>query len=814
MHTDVIIVGGGPTGLTLAGELRLGGAEVIVLERLTERGWQSRGIGFTARATEMFHQRGLLDRLENPEISRRGHFGGVPIDYGVLEGAHFGVRNAPQYKIEEMLEQWALELGAQVRRGYTLTGLKETADGVTAITEGPDGPEECSARYLVGCDGGRSTVRRLAGFDFAGSAATREMYLADVTGCDIEARRIGQLLPNGMVMAAPLEQGYTRIIVCENGSRPDAGDQVTFTGRQVRFADLADAWQRLTGESIHHGEARWVSSFTDATRQVTEYRRGRVLLAGDAAHIHLPAGGQGLSVGAQDAFNLGWKLAATITGRAPEGLLGTYHTERHPVGARVLLNTLAQGTLNLNDKSVEPLRTILAEIIEIPAAARHLIGMVSGFDVRYDMGVQGGHPLLGGRMADRELELAGGGRGRVARLLHPARGVLITADASGETARTAAGWSDRVDLVQVRNFPPGPEEGGAVTESVLLRPDGYVAWAAPDGGDLAGALRRWFGEPRTSTVRETEHEINVAAPADRVYALIADVGTWPEIFPPTVHAECVERDGNSELIRLWATANGTAKTWTSRRRHDPDRRSVSFRQERSQHPVGGMGGEWVVEPVSGSECRVRLLHDFFAASDDPADLDWISQAVDRNSMAELQALKTSAELTGPDGLITFDDTVTIDGTAKDVYDFLNEAQLWSQRLPHVAKVSLEEETPGLQILEMDTRTKDGHVHTTRSVRVCQPYTSIVYKQTVLPALLMLHTGRWLIEEHDGGVSVTSRHTVRINTERVTEVLGDDADAQTAQEFVRNALSGNSMATLRLAKAHAEASEGRREHATL
>ncbi|GAA0571539.1 FAD-dependent monooxygenase [Actinomadura livida] len=507
METDVIVVGAGPTGLTLAGELRLGGAEVIVLERLTERGWQSRGIGFTARATEMFHQRGLLDRLENPEITRRGHFGGVPIDYGILEGAHFGVRNAPQYKIEEMLEGWALELGAHVRRGYELTGLESTGDGVTAIVRGPDGPAECTARYLVGCDGGRSTVRRLAGFDFAGADATREMFLADVKGCDIRPRRIGELLPKGMVMAAPLEHGYTRIIVCENERPPDDGDQVTFTGRQVGFTELADAWQRLTGDSIHHGEARWVSSFTDATRQVTEYRRGRVLLAGDAAHIHLPAGGQGLSVGAQDAFNLGWKLAATVTGHAPEGLLDTYHAERHPVGARVLLNTLAQGTLNLNDDKVEPLRNVMAELSTIPAVARHLIGMVSGFDVRYDMGAPGRHPLRGGRMPDRELELAGGGRERIARLLHPARGVLITADASGETARTAARWSDRVDVAEVREFPPGPEEGGAPTESVLLRADGYVAWAAPDGGGLEDALRRWFGAARK------DHDVRVPASA-------------------------------------------------------------------------------------------------------------------------------------------------------------------------------------------------------------------------------------------------------------------------------------------------------------
>ncbi|MCX4527177.1 FAD-dependent monooxygenase [Streptomyces sp. NBC_01551] len=491
MDTDVIVIGAGPAGLTLAAELRLGGADVIVFEQRAERSWESRGIGFTARATEMFHQRGILERLENIEITRQGHFGGIPIDYGVLEGSHFGVRGAPQYKIEEMLETRALELGVILRRSYEFHGVSESADGVTASVRGPAGPEEYTARYLVGCDGGRSTVRHLTGFEFAGSDATREMYLADVSGADIKPRMIGELLPNGMIMAAPLEKDYTRIIVCENGTPPDRGREVTFT-------QVADAWQRLTGDSIHHGHARWVSSFTDATRQATEYRRGRVLLAGDAAHIHLPAGGQGLSVGVQDAYNLGWKLAATLGGWAPEGLLDTYHTERHPVGERVLRNTLAQGTLNLTGRSVEPLRAIMAEIIAIRPVARHLSGMVSGFDIRYAMDGPGAgrpaHPLLGTRMADRELELAGGGHDRTARLLHPARGVLITADASGETSRAAAGWADRVDVVRVAGFPAGPEENGAATESVLVRPDGYIAWTAPDGGDLEAALRRWFGE--------------------------------------------------------------------------------------------------------------------------------------------------------------------------------------------------------------------------------------------------------------------------------------------------------------------------------
>lgn len=811
MDADAIVVGAGPTGLALAAELRLGGAEVIVLEQRQERTWESRGIGFTARATEMFEQRGILESLDNIEITRQGHFGGIPIDYGVLEGSHFGVRGAPQYQTEEMLENWALGLGAAVRRGHRVTGLLDTGRSVTVTADGPAGTQELTARYVVGCDGGRSTVRHLGGFDFAGTEATREMYLADVAGCDIAPRMIGEMLPNGMVMAAPLEAGFTRIIVCENGIPPSGG-------REVTFMQVADAWERLTGESIHHGEARWMSSFTDATRQATEYRRGRVILAGDAAHIHLPAGGQGLSIGVQDAFNLGWKLAATVRGWAPDGLLDTYHAERHPVGARVLRNTLAQGTLNLTGRSVAPLRSVMSELISLPVVARHFSGMVSGFDIRYAMGAstEGGHPLVGCRMPDRELELADGGRDTIARRMHGARGVLITTDASDGTGGAVAGWSDRVDTVVVQRFPSGPEDRDVTPEAVLVRPDGYVAWAAPGAGDLQEALHRWFGRPIGASsgardeagsgqdVRRMEHTVDVAAPAQRVYDLIVQVEHWPEIFPPTVHAEVVERSGNDEVIKLWATANGAAKTWTSRRRHDTERMSLSFRQERSQHPVGGMGGEWVVEPLSSDSCRVRLLHDFHAATSDPADLDWITEAVDRNSASELQALKQSAEPVEDGELLTFEDSVSIDGNRAMVYAFLNDAQLWHERLPHVARVSFEEETPGLQVLEMDTRTEDGRSHTTKSVRVCQEPHAITYKQIVLPQLMSLHTGRWSIEEREGGgVDVTSRHTVRINAANVPSVLGAAATVQSAKDFVRTALSRNSLATLALAKAHVE-----------
>lgn len=490
METDVIVVGAGPVGLMLAGELRLGGVDVVVFERRSSRSGESRGLGFTARAAELFDQRGLLARFENAEVTRQGHFGGIPMDYGVLEGSHFGVRGAPQHQIEEMLENWANELGASVRRGCEVTGLRATAEGVVAVVEGQAGPIECTAKYLVGCDGGRSTVRDLGGFDFPGTDATREMYLADVVGRAIRPRPIGERVPGGMVMSAPLGGGVDRIIVCPNGTPPPEREG------GVPFSEVADAWQRLTGESLHGAEAPWVSGFTDATRQVSEYRRGRVLIAGDAAHIHLPAGGQGLSVGVQDAVNLGWKLAATVNGWAPAGLLDTYHSERHPVDERMLCNTRAQGILYLSGDEIEPLRSVMSELMAIKDVARHLSGMVSGFDIRYDVGA-GDHPLLGRRLPDRELELIDGGRLRAASTLHSARGVLISTDSSGTTGQAVAGWSDRVDLVRVRRFPEGAEDARSATHSVLVRPDGYVAWAAPGGGELQDALCRWFGAART-----------------------------------------------------------------------------------------------------------------------------------------------------------------------------------------------------------------------------------------------------------------------------------------------------------------------------
>jgi aromatase len=306
--------------------------------------------------------------------------------------------------------------------------------------------------------------------------------------------------------------------------------------------------------------------------------------------------------------------------------------------------------------------------------------------------------------------------------------------------------------------------------------------------------------------RQVEHEITVNAPAAAIYRLIAEVENWPRIFPPTVYVDYVERSGHSERIRIWATANGEAKNWTSGRVLDPVKLRIEFRQEVSTPPVAAMGGTWLIEPISEGESRVRLLHDYRAVGDDPDKLAWIAEAVDRNSRSELAALKASVELTAGSAdelMVSFEDTVRIDGAAKDVYDFINDAQLWKERLPHVVRVSLTEDSPGLQILEMDTRTKDGSTHTTKSVRVCFPHSKIAYKQITVPALMTLHTGYWLLADDGDGVAATSQHTVVINAANIAGILGDDAGVPEAREFVRNALSTNSRATLGHAKEYAE-----------
>ncbi|MEW2635801.1 aromatase/cyclase [Streptomyces sp. NPDC048389] len=309
-----------------------------------------------------------------------------------------------------------------------------------------------------------------------------------------------------------------------------------------------------------------------------------------------------------------------------------------------------------------------------------------------------------------------------------------------------------------------------------------------------------------SELREVEHEITVSAPAAEVYRLIADVANWPRIFPPTIYVDHLDRSGNEELIRIWATANGEAKSWTSHRVLDPQALKITFRQQISTPPVAAMGGTWIIEPLAEGTSRVRLLHDYRAVDEDPKSLAWIDEAVDRNSRSELAALKTNVELAAAAEELTFsfEDTIEVDGSAKDCYDFVNEAGLWSERLPHVATVRLTEDLPGLQTLEMDTRAKDGSTHTTKSYRVCLEGRKIAYKQTTLPALMNLHTGYWTFRETPTGTLASSQHTVVLRPENIHKILGPEADVDRAREYVRTALSTNSRATLNHAKAYAEA----------
>jgi bifunctional hydroxylase/dehydrase len=497
MDTSVIVVGAGPAGLALAGELRLGGVDVVVVERLPERTGESRGLGFTARTMELFDQRGLLPRFGAIETSPQGHFGGLPVDFSVLSDAGYGVKGVSQARTETILEGWAVELGAEIWRGHELVALDDDGERVTARITGPSGERMLRASYLVGCDGGRSTVRKLAGFDFPGTAPTREMFLADVRGCAIEPRPIGETVPNGMVMSAPLGDGVDRIIVCERGALPRRRTE------PPSFAEVAAGWRRLTGQDISHGDPVWVSAFGDPARQVTRYRLGRVLLAGDAAHVHLPAGGQGMNVSIQDAINLGWKLAATVRGIAPPELLDTYHTERHPVGARLLMNAQAQGMLFLSGEEMQPIRGVLRELIGYETVTRHLAGMVSGLDVRYATGA-GDHPLLGLRLPPSPLVRDDAKTG-TAELLRSGRGLLL--DLTGDAALRAgtARWADRVDVVTATPHDDAADGPLADTRAVLVRPDGHVVWTAPGSDDgLRTALERWFGPAATWIPKDTD----------------------------------------------------------------------------------------------------------------------------------------------------------------------------------------------------------------------------------------------------------------------------------------------------------------------
>jgi len=478
----VVIAGGGPTGLMLAGELALAGIDVAIVERRASQELAgSRAGGLHSRTIEVMDQRGIADRfLSQGKLHKVVHFH-VPLDISDFPTRHNYVLGLWQNHIERILAEWVGELNVRIYREREVVGFTQDDRGVNV--ELSDG-NALRAEYLVGCDGGRSVIRKAAGIDFPGWDPTTSWLIAEAQmaqeppwGFREEAR--------GTHAIGKTEDGRARVVLIE----PQLGATDEPTLQDIREALIA-----VYGTDYGIHSPTWISRFTDMTRQAAAYRKGRVLLAGDAAHVHPPVGGQGLNIGVQDAVNLGWKLAQVVKQTSPASLLDTYHDERHPVGARVLRNTMAQVALRRPDDRTKALGGYLSEIFSMNEPRRRLAAEISGLDVHYDLGT--GHPLLGRRMPDLDVVTSNGPK-RVFSLLHKARPVLLNLGAT--EGFEISPWSDRVQSVDAEysgtwNLPaigaiPAPR-------AVLIRPDGYVAWVGDrDQQGIFDALTKWFGPP-------------------------------------------------------------------------------------------------------------------------------------------------------------------------------------------------------------------------------------------------------------------------------------------------------------------------------
>ncbi len=481
----VVIAGGGPAGMMLAAELALAEVDVAIVERRPDHVLVgSRAGGFHARTIEVLDQRGVADRfLADGQVAQAAMFGTTVLDMSDFPTRHPYSLGIWQNQIERIMAAWVAELPVHIYYGSEVTGFAQDDAGAD-VRLSAGGP--LRARYLVGCDGGRSLIRKAAGIEFPGWDPTTSKLIAEVEVTEEPPRGIRHDAV-GVHGVHRMEDGRTvRIVVTEQQLGPSS---------EPTLRDLSHALITVyhTDFGIHN--PTWISRFTDMTRQAATYRDRRVLLAGDAAHVHSPAGGQGLSLGVQDAVNLGWKLAQVVDGISPESLLDTYHAERHPVAARALKHTMAGTALQRGDDRTQALVDVVTEVSIMDEPRKRLAGIISGLDIRYDLG--DGHPLLGRRMPDLDLVTADGPL-RVFELLRRAKPVLLNLGPPG--ALKIASWADRVQLTDAEYV--GPWELpvlGSVTApaAVLIRPDGYVAWVG-DPGDpgLPDALTSWFGAPK------------------------------------------------------------------------------------------------------------------------------------------------------------------------------------------------------------------------------------------------------------------------------------------------------------------------------